>query len=84
MAAWEESSLSRDVNNALNEDYFLHNLELNKKNSFKTWKLINELSSGKSCISRSITEIKTDNETINSAPEIAGVLTTFTHLLDQI
>ena len=55
----------------------MHNLELNKKNSSKTWKLINELSSRKSCINRNITEIKTDNETINSAPEIAEVFNNF-------
>ena len=59
------------LSNQPNVSFFLHNLELNKKNSSKTWKLINELSSRKSCTNRNITEIKTHNETINSAPEIA-------------
>ena len=48
-----------------------------KNNSSKTWKLINELSSRKSCTNRNITEIKTDNETINSAPEIAEAFNNF-------
>ena len=57
--------------------YFLHNLELNKTNSSKTWKLINELGSRKSRINRNITETKTDNKTINSAPEIEEVFNDF-------
>ena len=62
----------------------MHDLELNKKNSSKTWKLSNKLSSCKSCTRHNFTEIKTDNKTINSAPEIAEALITFSHLLDQI
>ena len=50
---------------------------MNKRNSSKTWKLINELSSRKSWNNRNITEIKTDNETINSAAEIAGIFNDF-------
>ena len=60
---------------------FVHTLQLNRKNSSKSWRLINELSSRKSCINRNITEVKTDNETINSAPEIAEV---FNHFFTSI
>ena len=80
-ASWEQYKQARnETNNAIKSakrHYFLHNLELNKKNSSKTWKLINELSSRKSCTNRNITEIKTDNETINSAPEIAEAFNNF-------
>ena len=80
-ASWEQYKQARnETNNAIKSakrQYFLHNLELNKKNSSKTWKLINELSSRKSCTNRNITEIKTDNETINSAHEIAEVFNNF-------
>ena len=66
-ASWEQYKQARnEANNAIKSakrQYFLHNLELNKKNSSKTWKLINELSWRKSCKNRNITEIKTDNET---------------------
>ena len=44
--------------NQANVNNYLHNLELNKNNSSKTWKLINEMSSRESCINRNITEIK--------------------------
>ena len=80
-ASWEQYKQARnETNNAIKSakrQYFLHNLELNKKNSSKTWKLINELSSRKSCTNRNITEMKTDNETINSAPEIAEAFNNF-------
>ena len=80
-ASWEQYKQARnETNNAIKSakrQYFLHNLELNKKNPSKTWKLINELSSRKSCTNRNITEIKTDNETINSAPEIAEAFNNF-------
>ena len=80
-ASWEQYKQARnETNNAIKSakrQYFLHNLELNKKNSSKTWKLINELSSRKSCTNRNITEIKTDDETINSAPEIAEAFNNF-------
>ena len=80
-ATWEQYKQARnETNNAIKSakrQYFLHNLELNKKNSSKTWKLINELSSRKSCTNRNITEIKTDNETINSAPEFAEAFNNF-------
>ena len=49
----------------------------NKKSPSETWKLINELRSRKSCTNRIITEIKTDNETINSAPEITEAFNNF-------
>ena len=79
--SWEQYKQARNkTNNAIKSAkrlYFLHNLELNKKNSSKTWKQINQLSSRKSCINRNITEIKTDNGTINSAPEIAEVVNDF-------
>ena len=80
-ASWEQYKQARnETNNAIKSakcQYCLHNLELNKKNSSKTWKLINELSARKSCTNRNITEITTDNETINSAPEIAEVFNNF-------
>ena len=67
-ASWEQyKQAPNETNNAIKSakrQYFLHHLGLNKKNSPKTWKLINELSSRKSCKNRNITEIKTDNETI--------------------
>ena len=87
-ASWEQHKKAwNETNNAIKSakrQYFLHNFELNKKNFSKTWKLINELSSHKSCKNHNITEIKTDNETINSAAEIAEVFNDFSHLLDQI
>ena len=80
-AIWEQYKQARnETNNAIKSakrQYFLHNLEFNKKNSSKIWRLINELSSRKSCTNRNITEIKTDNETINSAPEIAEAFNNF-------
>ena len=72
--------MENETNNAIKSDkrqYFLNNLELNKKNSSKPWKLINELNSRKSCTNRNITKIKTDNQAINSASEIAETFNNF-------
>lgn len=44
---------------------FMHNLELNKNNPCKTWKLVDGLSSPKCDQTRNVTEIKIDDETIN-------------------
>ena len=51
----------------------MHNLEMNKKNPRKTWMLIDELSSRKCGRTRNISEIKVNNESINSAVEMAEV-----------
>ena len=69
-----------ETNNAIKSaklQYFWHNLDLNKKNSSKTWKLINELSSRKSGANCNIIDIKTDKEIINSPPEIAETFNDF-------
>ena len=55
------------------KQYFIHNLEVNKKNPRKTWMLIDELSSHKCCRARNISEIKVNNEPIMSAVEMAEV-----------
>ena len=65
-----------EVNNAIKsakKQYFMHNLEMNKKNPRKTWMLIDELSSRKCGRTRNIFEIKVNNESINSAVEMAEV-----------
>ena len=72
--------MQNETKNAIKSDkrqYFLNNLELNKKNSSKSWKLINELSSRKSYTNHNITGIKTDNKTTNSAPVIAVAFNNF-------
>ena len=79
--------MENETNNAIKSDkrqYFLNNLELNKKNSSKPWKLINELNSRKSCTNRNITKIKTDNQAINSASEIAETFNNFFTSLSNI
>ena len=75
-AYWQQY---KNVRNQTNNDiktakkrYFIDNLELNKSNPRKTWSLINELSSRK-YKSRNISEIKTNDQTINSAHELAEV-----------
>ena len=61
-AAWERYKQARnEVNNAITsakKQYFTHNLEVNKMNSRKTWKLIDDLSSRKYGRVRNISEIK--------------------------
>ena len=67
---------SNEVNNAIKsakKQHFMHNLEMNKKNPRKTWMLIDELSSRKCGRTRNISEIKVNNESINSAVEMAEV-----------
>ena len=56
---------------------FTHNLELNKTNPRKTWKLIDDLSSRKYGRVRNISEIKVNNEPIISAAETAEVFNDF-------
>ena len=70
--------------NQANVNNYLHNLELNKNNSSKTWKLINEMSSRKSCINRNITEIKLIPKLHILHLKLQKLLITFSHLLDQI
>ena len=50
--------------------YFKENLDANKKDPKTTWKLINDLTSSKQTGHR-IAEIKLEDRTINSTPEIA-------------
>ena len=57
--------------------YFIHNLEVNKKNPRKTWMLIDELSSRKCRRVRNISEIKVNNEPITSAVQMAEVFNDF-------
>ena len=87
-AAWERYKQARNgVNNAIKsakKQYFTRNLELNKTNPRKTWKLIDNLSSRKYGRVRNISEIKVNNEPISSAAEMAEVFTIFLPLLDQI
>ena len=64
------------VNNAIKsakKQYFIHNLEVNKKNPRKTWMLIDDLGSRKCGRARNISEIKVNNEPITSAVEIQEV-----------
>ena len=85
--AWERYKQARnEVNNAIKsakKQYFTHNLEMNKMNPRKTWKLIDDLSSRKYGRVRNISEIKVNNESISSPAEMAEV-TIFLQLLDQI
>ena len=73
-SAWVRCKQARnEVNNAIKsakKQYFIHNLEVNKKNPRKTWMLIDELSSR---WARNILEIKVSNEPITSAVEMAEV-----------
>ena len=55
----------------------MHNLEVNKMNPHKTWKLIDDLTSRKYGRVRNISEIKVNNEPITSAAEIAEVFNDF-------
>ena len=75
--AWERYKQARnEVNNAIKsakKQYFTHNLEVNKMNPRKTWKLIDDLSSRKYGRVRNISEIKVNNEPISSAAEMAEV-----------
>ena len=86
--AWERYKQARnEVNNAIKsakKQYFTHNLEVNKMNPRKTWKLIDDLSSRKYGRVRNISEIKVNNEPISSAAEMAEVFNDFLQLLDQI
>ena len=79
--AWERYKQARnEVNNAIKsakKQYFTHNLEVNKMNPRKTWKLIDDLSSRKYGRVRNISEIKVNNEPISSAAEMAEVFHDF-------
>ena len=79
--AWERCKQVRnEVNNAIksaNKQYFTHNLEVNKLNPGKTWKLIDDLSSHKYGRVQNISEIKVNNEPISSAAEMAEVFNDF-------
>ena len=79
--AWERYKQARnEVNNAIKsakKRYFTHNLELNKMNPRKTWKLIDDLCSRKYGRIRNISEIKVNNEPISSAAEMAEVFNDF-------
>ena len=54
----------------------MHNLEVNKMNPRKTWKLIDDLSSRIIWV-RNISEIKVNNEPITSVAEMAEVFNDF-------
>ena len=79
--AWERYKQARnEVNNAIKsakKQYFTHNLEVNKMNPRKTWKLIDDLSSRKYGRVRNISEIKVNNEPISSAAKMAEVFNDF-------
>ena len=79
--AWERYKQTRnEVNNAIKsakKQYFTHNLEVNKMNPRKTWKLIDDLCSRKCGRIRNISEIKVNNEPISSAAEMAEVFNDF-------
>ena len=53
------------------------NLEVNKMNPRKTWKLIDDLSSRRCGRVRNISEIKVNNEPISSSAEMAEVFNDF-------
>ena len=76
-SAWVRCKQARnEVSNAIKsakKQYFIHNLEVNKKNPRKTWMLIDELSSRKCHWARNILEIKVSNEPITPAVEMAEV-----------
>ena len=79
--AWQRYKQARnEVNNAIKsakKQYFTHNLEVNKLNPRKTWKLIDDLTSRKNGRVRNISEIKVNNESISSAVEKAEVFNDF-------
>jgi len=80
--AWERYKQARNaVNNAIKsakkKQYFTHNLEVNKMNPRKTWKLIYDLCSRKYGRFRSTSEIKVNNDPISSAAEMAEVFNDF-------
>ena len=79
--AWQRYKQARnEVNNAIKsakKQYFTHNLEVNKLNPRKTWKLIDDLTSRKNGRVRNISEIKVNNESISSAVEMAEVFNDF-------
>ena len=79
--AWERYKQARNgVNNAIKsakKQYFPHNLELNKTNPRKTWKLMDDLSSRKYGRVRNISEIKVNNEPISSAAEMTEAFNDF-------
>ena len=81
MTAWEQYKQARnEVNSAIKlakKQYFTNNLEVNKMNPQKTWKLIDDLSSRKYGRVGNISEIKVNNKPISSVAEMA-------ELLDQI
>ena len=75
-AIQENSATAWEVNNAIKsvkKQYFMHNLEVNKMNPRKTWKLIDDLRSRRYGRVRNISEIKVNNEPISSAAEMAEV-----------
>ena len=76
--AWQQAR--NEVNNAIKsakKQYFTHNLEVNKLNPRKTWKLIDDLTSRKNGRVRNISEIRVNNEPISSAVEMAEVFNDF-------
>jgi len=78
---WERYKQARnEVNNSIKsakKQYFTHNLEVNKMNSRKTGKLIDDLCSRKYGRFPNISEIKVNNEPISSAAEMAEVFNDF-------
>ena len=71
--SWEDYKKARnDVNSSIKlakRRYFTDNLEANTKDPRKTWKLINELQNRQRKVTN-ISEIKVDNRSLSSAPEI--------------
>lgn len=74
-ALWKQYKYARNrTNNAIREAkqrYFSENLENNKANPRKTWKLINELNSRKCNKSQNISEIKLGDQIINSPTKMS-------------
>ena len=79
--AWQRYKQARnEVNNTIKsakKQYFTHNLEVNKLNPRKTWKLIDDLTSHKNGRVRNISEIRVNNEPISSAVGMAEVFNDF-------
>ena len=74
---WERYKQVNHAIKSAKKQYFTHNLEFNKTNPRKTWKLIDDLSSQKYGRVRNVSEIKVNNEPISSAAEMAEVFNDF-------
>ncbi len=73
--AWHQYRQARNqTNNAIKKAkrvYFTENLESNRCNMKKTWKLINDLSSRNSCKAKKISEVIVEEQSITSPTEMS-------------